>query len=225
MKTYFRTLVLRAWRHSCIVVLLISGSAAGDIIPILQTRTLHTGAGVSSPGGGSSDSDDAEAVDFGPFVRSIQSSAAFGGASASGSASQNSSITVSGFSAIGSAGGGASGGNDFAQPGGSGRSTFILEFDLTAPGNVSGTFARQTSGISFANAGMTISGVGSFSSSPVSVDLPGGHYTITIEASASAASMNFESASASATFNIQLVPEPSSFLLLVGVVGLLRMRR
>jgi hypothetical protein len=214
----------RALRQYSLIAVLISVPVQGDIIPISQTRTLDTGASVSSPGGGSSDSDQAEAMDFGPFVRSIQSSA-FGGASASGSASQNSSITVSGFSAIGSAGAGASGGNDFAQPGGSGRSTFILEFDLTAPGTVSGTFGRQTSGFAFASSGMSISGVGSFFSSPVSVDLPAGNYTITIEASASAGSMNFETASASASFNIQLVPEPSTLLLVVGAVGLLRLRR
>ena len=227
------SLGLRALRHVCVVAFLASGAQA-DIVPIGQTRTLDTEAGVNSPAGPVSDSDHADAVDFGPFSQSIQSSASSFGASASASASQNSQITISGFSAIGSASASASGGNDFSQSGSNSRSYFFLEFDLMQPGSVSGLLTRQISGGSiFANARSTLSipGIGSWQadsghpSATVSVNLPAGNYLVTIEAVTSNFSGNFESGTATASFSLQLVPEPSTLLLVVGVVGLLRLRR
>src|SRR5262245_41374582 len=230
METYtVSTLGLRALRHVCVFVFLASGTAHGDLIPITQTRTLDTLADESTSNP-DLDSDHAEAIDFGPFLESIRSDASGGGALSNANADQNSQITAAGFSAIGSSGALATGENDTAHPTSSGRSVFALTFELTAPGSVSGTLDAQASGgLAFPLATMTIPGVGSWSTAgpltPVSVNLPAGSYSIEIRANTQATSMNFDTALATASFDIQLVPEPATLLLLVGGVGLLRRRR
>lgn len=222
----------RACWQFCIAGLLISGTASAELIPLNQVRTIDTVANVSSSAFPDHDADHAAAADFAPFLQSIQSSASSGGTSALSHASQDSQILTSGLIAVGACDSRASGGNDAAQSNSNSRSFFSLTFELTAPGSVSGTLTRQTQGLlGSSEVEMSIPGIGSWiadivhPSTSVSANLPAGNYALTIEATSTAFSTNFENCFGQATFDIRVVPEPSTLLLLGLSAGLLRRRQ
>jgi hypothetical protein len=245
---------MRNVRVPALSLVVLAPCAAGQIMPVIQERTVQTQVMVSS-GGSSGDFD--EAATFSPFTRTITSSVTgAAGAGADASAAQDSTLGSALVTATLGAHSAGRTGSTFVTGESDAQSTFLFIFSLSDPATIR---FRAAGGLAFVGrnpegdpsdlsglatvrlldaitedlvAGFQLNGEAASDSASFDGTLPAGRYALlaTVRTHAFSADLlgpppRSGSGDANASFSLAVVPAPGACALLaVGVLALPRRR-